>query len=422
MLVSNRLGLLSFANLPLVFLYAGRNNFLLWVTNWSHSTFLLIHRWIAAIATLQAILHSIIYLHAYIKAGTYTANAKLPYWYWGAVATIGMSILFPASVLPIRKRVYEIFLAWHVAISILIVAGCYWHIVFEYHHSWGYETWIFIVMAIWAFDRVFRFLRLARHGIQQARVTVIDEEYIRIDVPHVTSGGYAYLYFPTLTWRVWENHPFSVASTMLPATVRSRTPERESSDVDIEKHPEVLSSSVAKNSSSDRRRSGSLRESFEAGITFYIRGKTGLTSALRNRTTLPVLLEAGYSAHSASSLHTSPTLIALAGGVGITAVLPALQTHPGRAKLYWGCRTQTFVDNVRSIGVLSRVEQDITVGRRMAVREILESELTGGMTGEVVVLVSGPEGMADEARNVVGEIVRKSTGVRVRLLVESFSW
>lgn len=32
MLVSNRLGLLSFANLPLVFLYAGRNNFLLWLS------------------------------------------------------------------------------------------------------------------------------------------------------------------------------------------------------------------------------------------------------------------------------------------------------------------------------------------------------------------------------------------------------
>ena len=422
MLVSNRLGLLSFANLPLVFLYAGRNNFLLWVTNWSHSTFLLIHRWIAAIATLQAILHSIIYLHAYVKAGTHASESKKPFWYWGAIATIGMSILLPTSVLPIRKRLYELFLAWHVAISVLVVAGCYWHILFEYQHQWGYETWIIIVMAVWGFDRVFRFLRLARHGVQRAEVTIVDDEYIRVHVPHVTSSGYAYLYFPTLTWRVWENHPFSVASTMLPASTNLTALDRDSTDLDIEKHPEILSSSVKGSSNSGRSPSDSLRESYRAGITFYIRGKTGITSAIRKRTSLPVFLEAGYSAHSPSSLHTSPTLIVLAGGVGITAVLPALQTHPGRAKLYWGCRTQAFVDDVKSIGVLSHVEQEIIVGRRMAVREILESELIGGATGEIAVLVSGPGGMADEVRNVVGDIVRKQTGVRVKLVMESFSW
>lgn len=36
--VGNRFGVLRFANLPLVVLYAGRNNVLLWLTNWSHST------------------------------------------------------------------------------------------------------------------------------------------------------------------------------------------------------------------------------------------------------------------------------------------------------------------------------------------------------------------------------------------------
>lgn len=141
MLVANRLGLLSFANLPLVFLYAGRINILIWITDWSHSTFLLLHRWIAGIATLQAILHSAVYLYVYVKAGTHSAESKLPYWYWGIIATLGMFILFPSSILPIRKKFYELFLAWHVIISILIVVGCYYHIIFEFSHQWGYETW-----------------------------------------------------------------------------------------------------------------------------------------------------------------------------------------------------------------------------------------------------------------------------------------
>jgi hypothetical protein len=37
---------------------SSRNNVLLWVTNWSHGTFLLLHRWIAVIAVVEACLHS----------------------------------------------------------------------------------------------------------------------------------------------------------------------------------------------------------------------------------------------------------------------------------------------------------------------------------------------------------------------------
>ena len=39
-----RTGTLGFAILPLVILFSGRNNILLWLSNWSHSTFLLLHR------------------------------------------------------------------------------------------------------------------------------------------------------------------------------------------------------------------------------------------------------------------------------------------------------------------------------------------------------------------------------------------
>jgi ferric reductase like protein/FAD binding domain-containing protein len=426
MLISNRLGLLSFANLPLVFLYAGRNNILLWITNWSHSTFLLLHSWIAAIATLQAILHSIIYLYVYVKAGTHNSESKLPYWYWGIIATLGMTILFPSSILPIRKKLYELFLAWHVVISILIVVGCYYHIIFQFAHQWGYETWIWICMAVWGFDRVFRLLRLVRYGVKKAEITVIDDEYIRVTILDISTSGHAYLYFPTLTWRVWENHPFSVASTIL-STSSLPVHKRVTSNDDIEKQPKTDSSPICDSSETNSQTSGpskSPKEPARAGITFYIRTMTGLTTRLRGRTSTPVLIEAGYSSHSlvAESLHNSPTLVALAGGVGITAVLPHVRTHPGYAKLYWGCRTLGLVNDVKSTGVFDSVENEIFVGKRMAIRKILESELVQGARGEVCVLVSGPEGMIDEVRNVVGEMVKKGSGIKVRLEVESFNW
>jgi len=36
-------------------------------------------------------------------------------------------------------------------------------------------------------------------------------EYVRIEVEGVSLTGTAYLTFPTLSWRFWESHPFSVA-------------------------------------------------------------------------------------------------------------------------------------------------------------------------------------------------------------------
>ncbi|KAK1983193.1 hypothetical protein LZ30DRAFT_687883 [Colletotrichum cereale] len=62
----------------------------------------------------------------------------------GVVATVGLAVLFPSSSLPVRRKVSELFLAWHVAIAIFVVAGCYWHIVFAFSHKWGYEVWIFV--------------------------------------------------------------------------------------------------------------------------------------------------------------------------------------------------------------------------------------------------------------------------------------
>ncbi|KAF2152204.1 ferric reductase-like protein transmembrane component 4 [Myriangium duriaei CBS 260.36] len=422
MLVSNRFGILSFANMPLIFLYAGRNNFLLWVTNWSHYTFLLVHRWIAIIATFQAIFHSLLYLYAYVKAGTHSAESKLPYWIWGIVGTISMSILLPTSVMPIRRKAYELFLTWHVAISILVVVGCYYHILKEFQHQWGYELWIVLCMAVWGFDRLFRMLRLARYGIKQATITAVDDQYLRITVPGVVASGHAYLYFPTLTWRVWENHPFSVASTILPLPPSS-TPSPNHSVSDIEKLPHVTANPTHSPSGSTSGAS-TTTSAPQVGITFYVRTHAGLTALLRARSAIPILIEAGYTSdsHSLASAHTASTLIALAGGVGITATLPHLHTHAGRAKLYWGCRTQALVDDVKRSGALTDVEQEVVIGRRMDVREILEAEL-GNCSGknEVCVLVSGPEGMIDEVRCAYTEIVRKRT-VTARLVVESFSW
>ena len=56
---SDRTGVIALANFPLIWLFASRNNVFLWLNGWSYSTFSVFHRWIARVAILEAILHSV---------------------------------------------------------------------------------------------------------------------------------------------------------------------------------------------------------------------------------------------------------------------------------------------------------------------------------------------------------------------------
>ncbi len=424
--VANRVGVLSFVNLALVFLFAGRNNVLLWVTDWSHSTFLLLHRWISYVAIIQAVLHSILWLEIYVNSmGTHSTESKLPYWYWGIIATLAMSLLLPLSLLPVRQKLYEFFLAWHVILSILTLVGCYLHIWYMFKHMWGYETWIYPSIAFWVFDRLVRLLRLARNGIRTATVTVIDDDYVRVDVAGVAANGHAYLYFPTLTWRVWENHPFSVASMIRPVAgwagpvETSSLSARASNDFPspTEKHP---AANLHEAHDPERNgRNGLAPRRPMMGLTFFIRNQAGITSQLRARHSLPVLVESPYGHHP--DLSSYPSLIGIAGGVGITAVLPALRSHAGYAKLYWGVRAMGIVEALSPD--LIGIEKEVAVGKRLDLRDLLEREVAAE-DGDVAVVVSGPAGMADDVRAIVSEMGRRRDGKkrRIELVEESFTW
>ncbi|KAI1097402.1 hypothetical protein F4804DRAFT_347211 [Jackrogersella minutella] len=421
--IRNRQGVLSFANVPLLVLYAGRNNILLTITDWSHSTFLLLHRWIAIICTIEACIHSAMYLQIYLERSEYFYESKLTYWIWGIVATLSFSILLPASVLPLRQKAYNFFLLSHFTLAFIAIIGCYLHIYYRFGNQWGYETWIYIAFAIWGFDRLMRFARLARNGVRTAEITVVDEHNIRVDIPGVSAQGHAYLYFPTLSWRVWENHPFSVMGTVM-----THEQQRASRATSSEEKTDLSANDTSKVSNSiDLESSISSQPSspaFKTGLTFFIATHgNGLRAVLRTQTRLPVLVEESYAASALDDLRAAPNCIVIAGGVGITGVAPLLRTRGAGVRLFWGVRSQALADAVRASlgpGVLDPgVVGEIAVGRRLDLRAVLGREVPE-RGEEAVVVVCGPAGMADEVRAVVCELGRR--GRVVRLVDEAFSW
>lgn len=434
--VGNRTGALSLVNLALTVLYAGRNNFLISLTDWPHSSYLLYHRWVAAIATLQACIHSAIYLWKYLEIShEHATEAKLDYWVWGIVATLGMTFLLPTSVLPLRQKFYELFLIWHIIIAFFVILGCYLHIFLRFERQWGYELWTYIAFGLWGFDRIVRLARLARNGVCKAQITIIDDDYIRLDIPGVTGEGQAYIYFPTLTWRVWENHPFSIAGGLLHNT--SGVPSAEvkpavsSSASSTSASPTSADLEIATEKKEPHTTSTPILATKQAstptlGLTFIIRTHTGTTSLLRNRTSLPVLVESSYTGSLLHPTHAllneHPRLLCIAGGVGVTALLPLLASHRGSRKLAWGMRNESLMNGLRDLVVESHamagVEVSTVVGRRMDIRKVVEEEVSG--LGGLAVVVSGPPGMADEVRLAVAEVARRRC--EVVFVEESYSW
>jgi hypothetical protein len=245
--VSARTGVLAFALAPLVVLLSGRNNVLLWLTDWSHSTYMLLHRWVARIFTLQVILHSILEFMLYKRQGTVDAEQKEPYWIWGIVATIACVIMVVVSSLWFRRKSYEIFLVMHIILAIFVIAGSWYHIELLFSRRWGYEFWLYAACAVWFFDRGARVARILKNGMRRAQVTQVTEDIVRIDITGVRwdarPGKHTYAYFPTLNpLRPWENHPFSIVPTALLKsyshsldTISSSSSSQHEATIDIEK-------------------------------------------------------------------------------------------------------------------------------------------------------------------------------------------
>jgi hypothetical protein len=69
----------------------------------------------------------------------------------------------------------------------------------------------------------------------------------------------------------------------------------------------------------------------------------------------------------------------VAGGVGITVLLPALHAHEERVKLFWGFRSEAFVAALEES--LNFLEREVIVGARLNIEEYLGrviGELVGG--------------------------------------------
>lgn len=394
---------------------------------------------------MQAIIHSIIYTYTYFWDGGYAAYAAIAaeaFYWWGIIATIALFLGTALSVLPLRKHFYETFVIVHIVMAILALVGCWYHIYLRFAHEWGYEVWLYLSMAFWAWDRIVRFGKLVYYNWVGVCTTATAEllpgdKLIKLTVVpgrgwSYGAGQHSFLSFPSLGYRPWESHPFSIAGwgSSLTASVTSTSlTSLQESGSDNEKNTAVITAMPV---------STPLHTTDAKSVMFLIRPHKGITKKLhqhllskpRGPQSIRVWTE-GPHGHIAKLKNFEHVLL-IGGGIGITTLLPYVQAF---ACTSTGDQTMTLVYTAREPELIAAVHRMLpgnieglqidlkateSENTRMGIGAVLRREAAKAGKRKLAVVVCGPARLADEVRQEVVKVVGEGRGIE--LFEESFSW
>lgn len=396
---------------------------LLWLTNRSHGTFLVLHRWIARLFILHAVVHSLTLLVAYKGSGIYASNFPQAYFSWGIVGTVLAVTMLFSNNLWLRRWSYEIFLIQHIIFVVLLLVACWYHVILRFGKSGSHENLLYAAISVWVFDRLVRVGRIIRNGVHYATVTDVGPGHVRVTIPDVRWGAapgmHAYVHFPTLNkWRPWENHPFSVNSATSFYSWRNDEVllDTDSNEGNLSNDQQRATEKPLAFSSTTNKPS---RET--AGISLIIKKNAGMTHNLQKHSRLLILLDGPYPKYSSKEVLKCDRILLIGGGIGITGLIAWINVHPN-IKLAWSMKeaSSALIDELEPV-LHSLAQKYILVSRRIDVERLLAEEVRGGYKS-IGVVVCGPGGLGEEVRAIVARLGRHEKKTIFQLEVDQFSW
>jgi predicted ferric reductase len=460
--VSDRTGIISLANFPLVWLFGMRNDVLMWMTGWGFGTYNAFHRWVARVATVQAVVHSLGYTLMILESGGW--SHFLRYWtrhyFWnGELATIAMFALLIFSLYGIRRAHYEIFLVTHIVLSIVTLWTIYYHVEIFTNGEWNIFIWPCLL--IWISDRILRAGRIIafnRCFWNTEAIASYDpvSNLVRMDVdssrnwlsPH--PGTYYYIHVLDDILYAHQSHPFTLAYTSSDTAASSSTALSP-----LSSRPSPHHTFSEESTESDALLAPTTKGP-QTKLVFLIRPYDGFTSRLKSHCVLHpkklrVLVEGPYG-HS-ENLHRFPNVLFVVGGTGVAVPLSHISrllsstSKVYAIKIVWAVREHAFLVSILRdfSGLLGdgRVEMVVHITQANEVRdEVLGQDLKSvrivtrrpnvsgivheavhdaGQAGRLAVVACGPAGMADQARRTSVEMLAKGYG-GVEYFEESFKW
>ncbi|KYK58758.1 hypothetical protein DCS_05776 [Drechmeria coniospora] len=376
---SNRVGVIAFALVPLSVLLCSRESLLSLLTGVPYQKFNFLHRWVGYVVLVQSGLHAVGW--SIIQTRLYQPQPSVgrewivqPCAAWGITAMTLLTLLAVLSTRwAVRRTGYEAFRKAHYLLAVVFIGACWAH--------WSkLECFLVPSLLLWGIDRGARLVRTAllhyhpgaRAGFRPARAVITrfpdlddDGDVVRLDLENHQDcwavGQHMYLCFPECS--IWQSHPF----TPLNAPVARDGSVR---------HSYVL-----------RARSGETKKLAELAATKMSADQDSPSSTA----TTSVILTGPYGENLLGKIAADTNVVCVAGGTGITYVLPVLlelarrAPVPGRKmELIWVVRHLRNADWVREeMDGLREARQALNLTIRLfATRDVASPSSTSSFDGD----------------------------------------
>jgi predicted ferric reductase len=349
---ADRIGILAYALTPLSILLSSRESLLSLLTGLPYQNFNFLHRWLGYIIVVQSTLHTIGW--CLIEGWLYQpqpvvgqAWIKQLYMIWGVIAMILLFLLFALSTpWAIRLTGYEFFRKSHYVLAMVYIGACIGH--------WKQlSCYLIPALIVWLLDRSARIVRtvILHYNVMadgevsfapaKAETTLfadpVNGDVVRLDFTHPHDawaiGQHFYLCFPQSS--IWQSHPFTPLS--LP--------------IYDEGANGVQHSYIFRAKHGETKRIAQL-----AAIQSQHDG--------RNAAQTSVILTGPYGENITTHLTQDVNILCIAGGTGITYVLPVLLNltqQPRSVK-----RKVTFIWAIRQKADVAWVKPEIDSIRHLA--------------------------------------------------------
>lgn len=215
-MVTSRTGSMAITQLPIIALFGCRNNLLIQITGWSHSTFTVYQRWIARLT------FALVFVHAvslnYVNTTDLTVAEETMYWQWGIPATIfsGLYVLFSFRIF--REKLHETSLVLRGVCAIVLTVFLWMNTA-----KVGQLKWVISSVALVAADWFCRFVRIIFSDVQSIGCASLSpsKNFVKMKITysnnwHFFPGSHVYVYFKKPWYLSWQNHPFSCYPSPLP--------------------------------------------------------------------------------------------------------------------------------------------------------------------------------------------------------------
>lgn len=429
---ADRTSLVFVANLPLLYLFAAKNQPIKLLTGYSYESLNIFHRRLGEVMCLLALLHSagmigVWYTVLQPSGITLIHFLLIKMILLGIGAFVAYEMLYLTSLGSFRQRWYELFLGVHVVLQVAAL------VLVWFHHRRS-RWYVGVAMGIFLVDRLVYRMFVKPTTVRASLEVQDDQETVVLRAPVPTDGQHRWVKSVfgagvTIGWKATE-HVFLT----VPSLARKHI---------FQAHPFTIASKAP------------TADGKEANMELIIRAQDGFSGDLvryaKSHSTVAIRLDGPYGSQTAVELlQDSEYAVIVAGGSGIAVAWPlvwsvidraatqdlehSISSANGKKILFvWIIRERSHIswlgeerlEELRSKGVTLIMPAPTSDHGHPDIANIIREWIgdvdgQASSRGKIGVVASGPDGMNRAIRNVCSSLVRDGRDVSVE--VEKFGW